>query len=346
MAALFAWLTSIGDAIGRMAKRRRRSRTRRRHWRRAYAVALVVAGVVGHARCGDEIKDRLGVGNEYVPAKATALRVVTWNLGNFPRDDQDFERLEHWIARLEPDVLALQEIRDPARLEQLLPGWEGAISEGGGRGHQRVAVMWRPETISQLGAAREHDALTLGGRVRPALSVYLQAGLDGPDFHVVVVHLKAKPDGLAQRQQQWPELVQVIRDLEHDARQGDRDVVLLGDFNTTGGLDRDANRELAELRDTFQPLAVTRIPAHQPCSSYWDGDRRDAVKEPSLLDLVWIRDLAEARPRDLSARAFAHCGRHACAPLRSTTAHPDQDYAGVSDHCPVAVDLAWGKDDD
>ncbi|TPV95266.1 MAG: hypothetical protein B7733_10960 [Myxococcales bacterium FL481] len=327
----------------------RRNTQRRRRWfgrRRWLGSALVVAAVIAHAQCADEIKDRLGLGSEYIPDKDGHLRIATWNLGNFPRKTQDLERIAEWVERIDPDVLALQEIRDAEKLEQLLPEWDGAISERGGRGHQRVAVMWRPERISQVGGPREYDQVSLHGRVRPALSVYLRAGADGPDFHVVVVHLKAKPEGYAQRRQQWPELVRIVESLGDDPHEGDSDVVVLGDFNVTGDADRQPVKELAELGSAFGPLNVTQVPPRRPCSCYWDGERRDAIKEPSLLDLVWIRDLAEARPSELSTRAFAHCGRHACEPLRSTRHHPDPDYARVSDHCPVAVDLRWGTDDD
>ncbi|MCA9694938.1 MAG: hypothetical protein KC636_35495, partial [Myxococcales bacterium] len=75
------------------------------------------------------------------------------------------------------------------------------------------------------------------------------------------------------------------------------------------------------------------------CTAYWDGSRRDAYKVASRLDLIWHAGFTGA-PR---AVALAHCARHRCQPLRSTEAYPEPDFADLSDHCPVVVDLAGSR---
>jgi hypothetical protein len=82
------------------------------------------------------------------------------------------------------------------------------------------------------------------------------------------------------------------------------------------------------------------------CSTYWDGPRRDAWQEPSLLDLIWVGGLAEALVAEPRAIALGHCARHHCAAFRSTEAYPEPDFVSMSDHCPVALDLIGGYDDD
>jgi endonuclease/exonuclease/phosphatase family metal-dependent hydrolase len=272
--------------------------------------------------------------------------VVTWNLRNFPDEHQDLELLRARLESLDADVIAVQEIKEPAALRALLPQWKLAISGRGGRGRQKLGVLYNPARVELVGEPAEHDELSLGGRVRPAFSAYLRARGGGPDFHLVVVHLKAMTEGYSQRAQQWPMLASIVGSLqENDRGGGDQDVLVVGDFNTTGPPGGDTAEELRALEDLFGSAGLRRLPSARGCSTYWDGPRRDAWQEPSLLDLVWVGDLAEAMGGDAQAAALGHCARHRCEAFRSTDAYPDLDFETVSDHCPVIVDLAFADDD-
>ena len=81
------------------------------------------------------------------------------------------------------------------------------------------------------------------------------------------------------------------------------------------------------------------------CTAYYDGQRRDAWKEPSEIDLIWARGLAEALPANAQAASGTHCAAQRCEDARSTEAYPLYDYAFVSDHCPVVLDLLREDDD-
>lgn len=284
-----------------------------------------------------------GLGSELVAPKGDQLRLVSWNLGNFPRDDQDLDRLRERLLALEPDVVAVQEIKDPQTLRDLMPEWELAISEQGGAGHQRVGFLYDPRTIELVGEPSEHREITMKGRVRPAFHAYLRRLPAGPDFHAVVVHLKARPDGLALRREQWPRLAKVLAGF---TREGDADLVVLGDFNTTGPKDGSPDQELGELDAALSAASLRRLPNPAGCSAYWDGRRRDAWQEPSLLDLAWVGGLAESSAAAASVTVLGPCARYGCDAFRSTDAYPDLDYERVSDHCPIVVDLAAGRDDD
>jgi endonuclease/exonuclease/phosphatase family metal-dependent hydrolase len=304
---------------------------------------LVAALVLLYWLLGERVRDRLGLpGDGVAPTKTTGLRVVTWNLHNFPEPTQDQQRLRDRLQGLGADVLAVQEVHDPAALQALLPGWKLAISEKGGRGHQRLGVAFDPIALEQVGPGREHAELAMRGHVRPGFSVYLRGHGGGPDFHVLVVHLKAMRDGYPLRVQQWSHLVELAGDL----LRRDADLVVLGDFNATGPADGSAADELAALEARLGPLGLRRVVGPESCSAYWDGTRRDAFKEPSLLDLVWVAGLTESQSAAAEARPLHHCARYRCRPFRSTEAHPEPDYADLSDHCPVVVDLAAGRDDD
>lgn len=297
---------------------------------------LVALLVLAWALFGERLRERIGVGAGAAPptAKGSGVRVVTWNLHNFPGADQNLPRLQERLAGLDADLLAVQEIHDPAALARLLPGWDLHLSEHGGRGHQRLGIAFNPLTLALLGPLREHAELGLGGHVRPAVSARLRAR-DGLDFHVVVVHLKAMSDGLPLRRKQWPLLADLARDLLHT----DPDLILLGDFNTTGPAGGTPNDELTALAAILEPLGLRRVAPITPCSAYWDGARRDAWKEPSLLDLVWVAGLPDVT-RDDNTHPLLHCARHRCQAFRSTEAYPEPDFADLSDHCPVALDLA------
>lgn len=326
-----------------MARRRRR---RRPPVARLLLGALLIAVIAAYAIVGPELRSWLGLaGDAPTPSKGDAIRVVTWNLRNFPGERQDLGLLRQRLRALDADVIAVQEIREPEALRALMPGWELHLSEGGGRGHQRLGVLFDPKRITAIGEGREHDALTFGGRVRPAYSIYLRAA-GGPDFHLVVVHLKAMASGYSLRTKQWPELAAIASSLATSGPgEGDRDVILVGDFNATGAAGQDPAQELRALAEVLGAAGLRRIDAADGCSAYWDGPRRDAWQEPSLLDLIWVGDLRESVSASAQTLALGHCGRHHCAAFRSTAAYPDLDFAQISDHCPVVLDLAAADDD-
>jgi len=318
---------------------RRAVRARRGLW----APVLVALLVLVYWWVGDRVREQLGLpGDGAAPPRTPGLRVVTWNLHNFPEPSQDQTRLQSRLTGLGADLLAVQEIHEPAALQALLPGWQLAISEHGGRGQQRLGVAFDPHALELLAPAREHAELSMRGHVRPGLSVHLRAHGGGPDFHVLVVHLKAMRDGHPLRVQQWSLLADLAGDLLHR----DPDLVLLGDFNPTGPVGGSPEDELLALEAILGPLGLRRVVGPEPCSAYWDGTRRDSWKEPSLLDLVWIAGLDESDSEAAKTRPLHHCARHRCQAFRSTDAHPEPDFADLSDHCPVVVDLAAGQDDD
>ena len=322
-----------------MARARRRRRKPR--W---LGPLLVIALVLLWALAGEQIRQVLQLpGDGAAPPKVSGrLRVVTWNLRNFPDEGQDVARLQARLHELSADVIAVQEMHDADALKQLMPGWELALSQTGGRGGQKLGFLYDPSGLELVGAPREHKALAMGGAVRPGFSGYLRTRGGGPDFHVLVVHLKARGVGYELRRAQWQVLAEIVREISQE----DGDVIVLGDFNTTGPPKGEAQEELLLLDAGLGAVGLQRVANRSGCTVYWDGARRDAWHEPSQLDLVWVAGMLEAGVAEAVAEPLLHCARHACAPLRSTQAYPERDYADVSDHCPVIVDFRVGPDDD
>lgn len=298
---------------------------------------LVALLVLGYWLAGEHLRGRLGIGDGAAPPtlKGDGVRVVTWNLHNFPGAEQNLSRLRGRLAQLDADLLAVQEIHAPTALADLLPGWQLHLSAHGGRGHQRLGIAFDPTALELLAPIREHTELTMNGHVRPAVSAHLRVH-GGPDFHVVVVHLKARGDGFTLRRKQWPLLADLARDLLHS----DPDLIILGDFNATGPVGGSPDDELTALANILTPLGLRRLHPDEACSAYWDGARRDAWQEPSLLDLVWVAGLEHAVEPSRVVHSLHHCARHHCEAFRSTSAYPEPDFADLSDHCPVALDLA------
>ena len=273
-----------------------------------------------------------------VPApRADRLRVVSWNLRNFP-GDHDLHRLRDRLEELRPQVLAAQEVLDPEALARALPGFRWQASRGGGRHGQRLVIGWDPDRVEHLASA-EHDELSMDGHVRPALSAYLRDREGGLAFHLVVVHLKATRSGLPTRREQWPRLARVVTELAVTEPR-DPDVLVVGDFNVAGGEELSAERELEALGLALAPAGLEPWESVGGCTAYWEGSRRDAWWEPSRLDLVWSAGFAELAPDRRRAWPSAHCSRHRCDPMHATAHHPDPDLQGISDHCPIVVDLS------
>ncbi|MDC0717705.1 endonuclease/exonuclease/phosphatase family protein [Nannocystis bainbridge] len=317
---------------------------RRRRPPRWLGFVLVLALVTTWSLAGEPLRRWWGLpGEGAAPGKsANQLRVATWNLRNFPDEGQDLERLAARLSALAADVIAVQEIHDADRLRQAMPGWELALSNAGGRNDQRLGFLYDPSVFELIGAPREHEGLTMGGPVRPGLSGYLRGRGGGPDFHVLVVHLKASDEGYALRRSQWEVLAGIVEEIAQD----DDDVIVLGDFNATGPTRGRPEEELQALDARLGAAGLQRVVNGSGCSAYWDGGRRDVWHEPSLLDLVWVRGVLAGEVAKVQAESLLHCARHACRPFRSTPTHPERDYADVSDHCPVIVDFLRAPDDD
>lgn len=265
-----------------------------------------------------------------------ALRVATWNLRNFPGRGQDVQGVADSVRALHASLVAVQEIKNPDELRSRLPGKILLLSKGGGKGHQRLGFAYDPVLLDAVGAPREHRELTAGGRVRPAFAQTFRLRASGEPFDAIVVHLKAMPKGAALRERQWVQLASI-------ADRASARVIVLGDFNPVGGEGRTAHEELLALEGALVDTGLQRIPVEDGCSAYWDGPRRDAWKEPSLLDLIFVRGFGERQI--LVAHAGGHCAANGCESLRSTDAYPDPSFETFSDHCPVHVDLPVGTRD-
>jgi endonuclease/exonuclease/phosphatase family metal-dependent hydrolase len=320
------------------------------------AVALAAVVLRNDLRCAGFVGPGVTAAELPQPCPPGRLRIATWNLRNFPLDERRGDAavgylsqtnicdLEGALEGLGADVLGLAEIRDARRFPPILRRAEGvrryrvAMSRHGGRSGQRLAIAWDDRVLEAVGSPVEIREVALDEGLRPAIALRLRSRSDpGADLTVVQVHLKSSPSGYQTRMAQHRALVEWLR-REHGTGSGGR-LVVMGDFNSTGGKRRSAAGELADADRLYDRIGLARTINATGCSEYWEGGGEpDGLLVPSLLDHIWLRGFGDGVPQAMS---WLHCRRRECAPFESRAGNEDGTFWDVSDHCPVTVDLPW-----
>lgn len=181
------------------------------------------------------------------PARAT-LHVATWNLKQFPATADAPARVAEALLALDADVIAVQEVAEPAAFQtlvQAMPGYQGVLgTPQAGLPPIRVGLLWRTSTVA-LGASA--DLFTASPLFpRPALRADFDVAGVGARFTVITVHLKA---GTTQsdEQQRIDSAQALVGQLAEIVNAGEDEVLLLGDFNEAFG-----DRRAAEFFGTFE----------------------------------------------------------------------------------------------
>lgn len=291
------------------------------------------------------------------PARAGSLRVVAWNIRNFPRDERpqypdlsysrltNKENLKVVLAGLQFDIMGVEEIRQPKAFRELVEDAmgkgvvAGVFSRKGGRWGQHVGILWNRGRMRQAGATEEVSSVALGNPdLRPALAVTLRSTRSGGiDLTVVQVHLRAAPSGYETRIEQYRALADWVQ--QRIAVSGDDDVVVQGDFNTTGADGGTVDQELARADAILGQAGLRRLPNARGCSEYWEGfGQRDGVQVPSLLDQVYVSGMEEL-DEGVPLLSWLHCARQDCRPFLSLPGQEDGTFWDVSDHCPLTFEV-------
>jgi endonuclease/exonuclease/phosphatase family metal-dependent hydrolase len=274
-------------------------------------IAIAVAALAARVACSDD-------------REPPRLRIATFNIEDFPKDDRQIAGAFDEIARLDAGIVALQEIVDPAVFARaahtrLGADWEfiyaSTAPERPAHPVHHLGVLFDRSRWTLVSSRLHDDTRLAEGRHKPTFEVRLQPA-SGSILRVLVVHLKAGGDHEATRARQLAALAAVLR----TALESGERVVLLGDFNATGAGDRDAIATLAattSLHWSTEALA---------CSAFWN---RDDGCPRSRLDhvLAWS---AAARVEAAGACATEGCDWQDRCPIYREH---------VSDHCPVVVDF-------
>ena len=329
------------------------------HRSKVFVISVVIA-ILAIATVSIVLRDQLRCagfdGPGVVPAELPAgppveesIRLVAWNVRNFPLDERPQEPglpyvgrtnicdLETALGGLDADLLALQEIRDTRRFPPILrtssPGrrYRVLMATRGGRFGQRVAVAWDDAVAAAAGGPEEIDAVALDDDLRPALAVPFTIRANGRRLTLVSVHLAASPRGYPSRLGQYRALARWAA-----AREGE--LIIAGDFNTTGPPGGSTSDELVEADRLLGVAGLVRVRNASGCSEYWEGaGDPDGILRPALLDGVWVRGVSTGPRPELTA--WLHCRRADCGELVSRPGAEDATFWDVSDHCPLTFDL-------
>jgi endonuclease/exonuclease/phosphatase family metal-dependent hydrolase len=275
--------------------------------------------------------------------KAQALTIGSYNIRNFDYDERsrvqtDKHTLEDVLTSISFDLLGVNEINNVPEFQNFvsrkLRGFSVRLSTCGGSHGQRLGFVYNTSKLRLLSFNEElsvtnpgqGDSCTSGSR--PLGVGYFEEIATGTKFYAIQVHLKAgdNADALNKRFKQYEIIEQFVKEL---IGKGHKNIVLVGDFNTTGYSTRtqDYNKFTAMVRNA----GLVDLSANVGCTSYWWGGTDDGIEDPSVLDHLLVtpafKTNAQAR-----AEVHAHCKKVSC---RSASPRDLGDtYEGVSDHCP------------
>jgi len=275
---------------------------------RRWLVLAVLGLVVLRGRCSHE---------------RAPLRFATWNIEDFPKDARQIETAFDELATLDASFIAVQEITDPAlftREAKLRLGDAWELATGDTRPYldpyvdHHIGVLFDRRRWALVSIAVHDD--TRAGRHKPALEVRLAPVGGGEVVRIVVVHFRSGGENEAIRAAQLRGLAAILRRVQPS---GER-VVVLGDFNATGDVDR---RGIAEVA---RQAGLTWATEGLACSAFW---RRADDCPRSRLDHV----LTWQAPATVTAKG--ECERAGCADTDRCPLYARE----VSDHCPVVVTL-------
>ena len=299
-------------------------------------------------------------GGRMAPTDPATLRVGTWNVRWFPRgcpsnescpgQATDLPWLACSIAWMNVDVLAIQELLATpdaefslnalrTDLDRLTSGsWQVDLQACGGDSAQHVGFLWKGARVALLdrtdawelnGAATGPTANACTGNLRPGRYALAKTPI-GVDFHLLSVHFDS---GRSTRdyghRRQATQRIDEITIGNTPILQVDRDVLVLGDYNTMGRQDAPsitAQEELAVVDGELAP-GFRRLPMTPNCTEYFEG------KGGTLDHIVASTGMQEVAA---TARVTGYCSVAACADLTGPLPAAAQR---LSDHCPVVVDI-------
>ena len=300
-------------------------------------------------------------GSRMASESSAKIRLATWNIRWFPigkPSDQSEDVAEPtdiaWlicaIRWMQLDILAVQESlatpeaakawdRIIASLNQQTGAtWRWHRQSCGRPDDHHIGLLWNDTRVSlsefdslwQFNAKAQSatNACTYG--LRPGQYAWVQAREPkGVDFHLIGLHLKSGPTVFAveDRHNALNRIDQAIAPLL--AR--DRDVIILGDFNTMGAGDwQSRDSELKNLRRKVakEKPGFSDLPLHPQCSHYFRGRGGwlDHVLVPQEMQEVTVT----------TVQVTGYCAVAGCERIRGD--YP-LAYRHLSDHCPVVLEI-------
>ncbi len=254
------------------------------------------------------------------PVPPGNVRIGTWNLRTFPLTQETVDRLVPVIQNdMQPDVLAVQEITSEsafASLASQLPGYDYLIDEDT-FGDLRLGMLYRTDRVTITGT---ETWFPNNGLAFPRRPFVVSLDIAGFDLRAVILHLKAQntADDRQRRTQAIAELTNRLDMLL--ANDGEKDYVLLGDFNDelTDPVSENVFGPMLDAPQTFTFLT----------QSLEQSNGYTYIPFKSMLDHIMITADALDEYGD---------GQTQILPLETTVPFYEDN---LSDHRPVVADFA------
>lgn len=250
------------------------------------------------------------------------------------------KELVNILNELDFDFLTVEEIVNAGSFTSLIEknfkDHKLLLSRCGGGGNQKLGFIYNKSKFKLINFY-EDDSLSDTsssdngcGRLRPALIGIFKENRTNKKVVMIGVHLKAggTPSSYQQRERQYKTLKNIINSFK---RKRIYDVVVMGDFNTTGYVHRDD--DYTNFTDLLSDVRLNTSAKKLDCTSYWSGmDTQDNVEESSILDHVIYPDnfLNYSKAK---VEVHSHCARVTCNNVSNREL--GKSYEEVSDHCPV-----------
>ena len=306
-------------------------------------------------------------GLRMVEASSSTLRIATWNLRWFPIGTSpdrpvssvgptDIDWLICVLQWMQVDIVAIQESLGTPEAAQAWKTITSQLSTQAGetwRWYQQpcgrpdnhhIGLLWNDTRVAlsdfdslwQFNAKARSATTPCASSLRPGQYAYVQSRKkEGVNFHLIALHLKSGPTVFAveKRQKALNRIDQTVKTL----LDSDRDVVILGDFNTMGAGDWHSQKsEIKYIRRMVrkEKPGFEDLPLKPQCSHYFRG-------RGGWLDHVLVaKDMKEVTAT--SATVTGYCAIADCQRIQGD--YPPA-YRRLSDHCPVILEIANRTDD-
>ena len=272
---------------------------------------------------------------------------VTYNIRTFDSKSVKTNKVElkRLLRELDADFITVQEIVNAQSFRDFIKNefkdYGLYLSTCGGAGRQKIGFIYLKKKFKLLKAYEDKrlsnpNSLSSKscGRLRPALVGEFQEVKTRKRFFVIGLHLKAGSSltSYDQRALQYDLIKGLVSELK---RKNKRDVILMGDMNTTGYIKGDIDyRNFSQMLRSIDSRSASKS---LNCSSYWSGlDTQDNKEESSLLDHILYPSgfLGYKRSR---TKLYSFCKKLNCNEVSATRL--GVHYKEVSDHCPVKVEF-------
>lgn len=278
-----------------------------------------------------------------------SLKISTYNIRMFGRtgENTNLLKLKEIISDVDANLIGVQEIVSATKfksfIESNFKNYAVSLSTCGGGGKQKLGFVYdktRLELVnfveddsisSPKGTDLEPSPDRCSGSLRPLIIGTFKDLNTKKNIVAMVVHLKAggSETSYRKRAQQYLALKSIYKKYEAKFE----NIVMLGDFNTTGYNDRTVDYD--RFMDMITTVDVFDSAEKISCTSYWSGSSwDDNIEEPSILDHILISKEMRKSAK-LQFTVGTHCKKVSCK--EANYFELGESYHNVSDHCPVSV---------